>query len=48
MPAQYLAIKRDLKKRGASDRVAKRIAAATYNKTHKIPVTGKHKKKGRR
>jgi hypothetical protein len=34
MPKQYLAIKRALKKKGKSDKEAKRIAAATYNKNH--------------
>lgn len=34
MPAQYLAIKRSELKRGKSPKVAKRIAAATWNKLH--------------
>lgn len=46
MPEQYLKIKRSLKASGKSDKEAKRIAAATYNKTHPDnPVTGNYEKK---
>lgn len=44
MPKQYEAIKAKLKAEGKSDKEAKRIAAATYNKNRKRgqkPVTGK-------
>lgn len=34
MPKQYEAIRDSLKKGGKSDKEAKRIAAATYNKQH--------------
>ena len=48
MPKQYEAIKADAKKRGKSDREAKRIAAATYNKDAKkkgkAPVTRNYEK----
>lgn len=43
MPERYLAIKESLLKEGKSLEEAKRIAAATYNKTRKNgepPVTG--------
>lgn len=44
MPKQYEAIRDSLKRSGKSDKEAKRIAAATYNKTHKSrPVTRKSK-----
>lgn len=40
MPAQYEAIRDSLLKKGTDLKEAKRIAAATYNKTHKKnPVT---------
>jgi hypothetical protein len=46
MPAQYLAIKASLKKSGKSDKEAKRIAAATYNKQHPgHPMHGHRRKK---
>lgn len=44
MPARYEKIRDALLKRGKSEKDAKRIAAATYNKTRKRgqkPVTGK-------
>lgn len=47
MPKKYEEIRDSLKARGASDKKAKQIAAATYNKQRKpgqAPVTGKHKK----
>jgi hypothetical protein len=46
MPKQYEKIRDSLKASGKSDKEAKRIAAATYNKHrgNKPPVTGKHKK----
>lgn len=50
MPKKYEEIRDSLKRRGASDTEAKRIAAATYNKQRKPgqrPVTGKHKKEKR-
>lgn len=50
MPKKYEKIKAALKRRGKSDKEAKRIAAATYNKHRKPgqkPVTGPHKKKKR-
>lgn len=46
IPKRYEAIRDSLKKQGKSAKVAKRIAAATFNKTRKPsekPVTGKHK-----
>ncbi len=44
MPAKYVAIRDKLKAEGKSDKEAKRIAAATYNKSRRKgqkPVTGK-------
>ena len=46
MPEKYLKIKRSYKKRGASERVAQRKAAMTYNAQRKPgqkPVTRKTK-----
>jgi hypothetical protein len=40
MPKEYLAIKKQYKKKGKSDKEAKRIAAATYNK-YIAPKSGK-------
>ena len=51
MPPKYERIRDSYKRRGKSDKEAKRIAAATFNKQRRPgqkPVTGKHKKKGRR
>ena len=48
MPKEYEAIRDELIRRGKSEKVAKRIAAATYNKQRKPgekPVTGKHSDK---
>jgi hypothetical protein len=46
MPKEYLAIERSELKRGKSKKVAKRIAAATYNKRHPgHPVTKDYDKK---
>jgi hypothetical protein len=46
MPAEYLAIERQQLKSGKSKKVAKRIAAATYNKKHPgNPVTKDYDKK---
>lgn len=46
MPAQYLAIRNSLMKRGMSKDAAQAHAAAIYNSTHKKnPVTGHEKKK---
>ena len=48
MPKKYERIKASLKKSGKSDKEAKRIAAATYNKQRKKgqkPVTGHHSKR---
>ena len=44
MPERYLKIKESLKAAGKGDAEAKRIAAATFNKTRgkgEAPVTGK-------
>ncbi len=49
MPAKYEAIRDSLKAHGKSDKTAKRIAAATFNKHRKpgeAPVTGPHKPLG--
>lgn len=48
MPKEYLAIERQELKAGKSKKVAKRIAAATYNKRHPgHPVTKDYDKKHR-
>lgn len=47
MPAKYEKIKESLKRQGKSDKTAKRIAAATYNKQRKpgqAPVTRNYEK----
>ena len=51
MPKKYERIRDSLKRRGKSDKEAKRIAAATYNKQRKPgqkPVTNKPHAKRRR
>ena len=46
MPKEYLAIEREQLKKGKSKKVARRIAAATYNKRHpRHPVTIDYDKK---
>jgi len=49
MPERYLAIKRSLLKSGKPLKEAKRIAAATYNKTKKLgePSLNPHHKEKR-
>lgn len=49
MPARYEKIRDSLESRGKSPKEAKRIAAATFNKTRKrgeAPVTGRHEALG--
>lgn len=48
MPAQYEAIRDSLKQYGYSEKEAKRIAAATYNKYHPGHPMRPHKKKKRK
>lgn len=45
MPAQYEAIRDSLIKKGKSRKESQRIAAATYNKTHKKNPVGRNSDK---
>jgi hypothetical protein len=48
MPEAYEKKRDEYKRRGMSDKDAKRQAAIWYNRTHKNKMGGKHKKKGKK